>query len=119
MNELKEYTEKIFEDIKHINEFGKEYWYARELQKILEYKEWRKFLGVIDKAVNACNNSNVNVLNHFVQADKMVEIGSGAKRKQVDYKLSRYACYLIVQNGDSHKKVIALAQTYFAIQTRK
>lgn len=69
--------------------------------------------------MNACNNSNINVLDHFVQADKMVEIGSGAKRKQVDYELSRYACYLIVQNADARKKVVALGQTYFAVQTRK
>ena len=69
--------------------------------------------------MNACNNSNINVLDHFVQADKMVEIGSGAKRKQVDYELSRYACYLIVQNADSKKKPVALGQTYFAVQTRK
>ena len=112
-------TSKIFEDIKHVDEGGNEYWLARELQKTLEYKEWRKFSGVIDKAKKSCFNSNVNLYDHFVDTDKMVEIGSGAKRKQDDYKLSRYACYLIAQNGDSRKKVIALAQTYFAIQTRK
>ena len=110
---------KSFEDIKHIDEDGIEYWYARELQTVLNYKEWRKFDGVIEKAKMACENSNVNALNHFVEADKMVQIGSGAKRKQTDYKLSRYACYLIAQNGDTRKKVIALAQTYFAVQTRK
>ena len=119
MNQISEYNETTFESIKHINEYGKEYWYARELQVALEYKEWRKFSGVMDKAMNACNNSNINVLDHFVQADKMVEIGSGAKRKQVDYELSRYACYLIVQNADARKKVVALGQTYFAVQTRK
>ena len=119
MNEIKEYTEKMFEDIKHIDENGDEYWEARELQKLLDYKEWRKFENTINKAKIACENSNVNSLDHFVGADKMVEIGSGAKRKQKDYKLSRYACYLIAQNGDSRKEVIALAQTYFAIQTRK
>ena len=110
---------KSFEDIKHIDEDGIEYWYARELQTVLNYKEWRKFDGVIEKAKMACKNSNVNALDHFVEADKMVQIGSGAKRKQTDYKLSRYACYLIAQNGDTRKKVIALAQTYFAVQTRK
>ena len=89
------------------------------MQKVLEYKEWRKFLGVIDKAKRACDNSNIKVYDHFVEADKMVEIGSGAKRKEVDYKLSRYACYLIVQNADPRKRIIALGQTYFAIQTRK
>ena len=109
----------MFEDIKHVDEGGNEYWLARELQKTLEYKEWRKFSGVIDKAKNSCFNSNANLYDHFVDTDKMVKIGSGAKRKQDDYKLSRYACYLIAQNGDSRKKVIALAQTYFAIQTRK
>ena len=119
MNQISEYNETTFESIKHINEYGKEYWYARELQVALEYKEWRKFSGVMDKAMNACNNSNINVLDHFAQADKMVEIGSGAKRKQVDYELSRYACYLIVQNADARKKVVALGQTYFVVQTRK
>ena len=119
MNQISEYNETTFESIKHINEYGKEYWYARELQVALEYKEWRKFSGVMDKAMNACNNSNINVLDHFAQADKMVEISSGAKRKQVDYELSRYACYLIVQNADARKKVVALGQTYFAVQTRK
>ena len=119
MNEIKMCTSKMFEDIKHVDESGNEYWLARELQKTLEYKEWRKFSGVIDKAKKSCFNSNVNLYDHFVDTDKMVEIGSGAKRKQDDYNLSRYACYLIAQNGDSRKKVIALAQTYFAIQTRK
>ena len=109
----------IFEDIKHLDEFGNEYWLARELQEVLKYKEWRKFNNIIEKAKNACKGSNINVFDHFVQLDKMVEIGSKTKRKVVDYKLSRYACYLIAQNGDSHMKIIALAQTYFAIQTRK
>ena len=119
MNEIKKYTEKIFEDIKHIDESGKEYWEARELQKALEYKEWRNFKLVIDKAIISCDNSNFNVFDHFVDFNKMVEVGSGAKRKQDDYKLSRYACYLIVQNADSKKKIVALGQTYFAVQTRK
>ena len=109
---------KSFEDIKHIDKNGTEFWYARELQRILDYTEWRKFENVICKAKKACKNSNMNVFDHFVDVDKMVEIGSGAKRKQIDYKLTRYACYLIAQNGDSRKKVIALAQTYFAVQTR-
>ena len=119
MNEIKEYTEKMFDDIKHIDEFGNEYWLARELQSVLQYTEWRKFKGVIDKAKIACEASGYKALDHFVGVDKMVEIGSDTKRKVSDYKLSRYACYLIAQNGDSRKKVIALAQTYFAIQTRK
>lgn len=119
MNELEFYKERMFENIKHIDSNGCEYWEARELQLILDYKEWRKFEGVIDKAKKACENSDLVVSDHFVGADKIVDIGSGAKRKQDDYKLSRYACYLIAQNGDSRKESIALAQTYFAIQTRK
>ena len=119
MNELKVYTERLFEDIKHIDENGNEFWYARELQKVLEYKEWRKFEGVITKAKKASENSNINETDHFVGADKMINLGKGGNRNVIDYKLSRYACYLIAQNGDSRKKVIALAQTYFAIQTRR
>ena len=119
MREMVEYTEKIFEDIKHVDEEGHEYWFARDLQIILQYKEWRKFLGALEKASKACDKSKNKVHDHFVQVDKMVEIGSGAKRKQVDYKLSRYACYLIVQNSDPRKEVVALGQTYFAVQTRK
>ena len=119
MNEIKEYTDKIFEDIKHIDENGNEYWLARELGKIIEYGEYRKFLPSINKAMISCKKSGQNVENHFVQMDVMVDIGSNAKRKLNDYKLSRYACYLIVQNADSSKKMIAFGQTYFAIQTRK
>ena len=119
MNELKEYTEKMFEDIKHIDENGNEYWYARELMKVLEYKEWRKLNKVIQKAMEACNGSNYYILDHFVLEDKMVSIGSNTKRNIKDYKLSRYACYLIVQNCNPRITIIALAQTYFAIQTRK
>ncbi len=122
MNDLKEketINNNTFESIKHIDENGTEFWYARELQQVLNYKEWRKFEGVIEKAKMACEQSNINTLDHFVGTDKMVQIGSGAIRNSKDYKLTRYACYLIAQNGDSRKKVIALAQTYFAIQTRK
>ena len=119
MNEIKEYTEKMFGDIKHIDEFGNEYWLARELQSILQYTEWRKFNGVIDKAKIACESSGYKVLEHFVGADKMISLGKGGQREVPDYKLSRYACYLIVQNADPKKEVVALGQTYFAIQTRK
>ena len=119
MNEINDYTEKMFENIKHIDEEGKEYWFARELQVVLEYKQWRRFENVINKAKLACKNSSINIDNHFANAGKMVDIGSNTKRETNDYKLSRYACYLITQNCDPRKKVIALAQTYFAIQTRK
>ena len=119
MNELEKINETIFESIKHVDDDGNEYWYARELQKVLEYTQWRKFVGVIKKAINACKTSNYKVSDHFAGASKMVDIGSNTSRNIEDYKLSRYACYLIAQNGDSRKKVIALAQTYFAIQTRK
>ena len=110
---------KSFEEIKHIDENSVEFWYARELMPILQYSNWQNFEKIIDKAKTSCKNSDVNILDHFIDISKMVQIGSGAKRKQQDYKLTRYACYLIAQNGDSRKKVIALAQTYFAVQTRK
>ena len=112
-------NKQTFEDIKHIDENGIEYWYARELQLVLDYKEWRKFENVIKKAIDACKNSSISAFEHFVGADKMIKIGSEAKRMQKDYKLTRYACYLIAQNGDLRKEVISLAQTYFEIQTRK
>ena len=113
------YSNKTFEDIKRIDEYGNEFWYARELQKVLEYKEWKNFKVVIDKAIMSCKNREFNVFNHFVEVNKMIELGKIAKRKILDYKLSRYACYLIVQNADPSKEVIALGQTYFAIQTYK
>ena len=119
MNEIKEHTEKMFEDIKHFDEEGNEYWLARELQTALDYKEWRKFENVIYKAKIACNNSNIDINEQFVGIDKLSINVNGGKRIINDYKLSRYACYLIAQNGDSRKKTVALAQTYFAIQTRK
>ena len=110
---------KTFEDIKHTDEKGVEFWYARELQGVLDYKEWRKFDGVIEKAKRASQNSGIDVFEHFVGADKTIKMPKGAEKRIPDYKLTRYACYLIAQNGDSRKKVIALAQTYFAVQTRK
>ena len=112
-------TNQTFEDIKHIDEEGIEYWYARELQIVLNYKEWRKFENVISKAEESCKNSDISAFEHFVDVDKTIKMPKGATKKIKDYKLTRYACYLIAQNGDTRKKVIALAQTYFAIQTRK
>ena len=88
------------------------------MQKVLEYKEWRNFKIVIDKAIIACENSNFNASDHFVESNKMIELGKTVKRKIIEYELSRYACYLIVQNADPSKEVVALGQTYFAIQTR-
>ncbi len=109
---------KLFED--HSNETeGVEFWFARDLQKLLGYVEWRKFLGVIKKAKESCKNSGVDILDHFVEADKKVQLGSGAEREIQDIMLTRYACYLITQNGDSRKDEISFAQSYFAIQTRK
>ena len=104
---------------KKINEYGQEYWSARDFFKILEYNNWGKFINVINKAKEACNNSGQKDLDHFVQVDKMVQIGSGAERNIGDLNISRYGCYLIVQNADPSKKVVAFGQTYFAVQTRK
>ncbi|MBQ3599606.1 MAG: DNA damage-inducible protein D [Lachnospiraceae bacterium] len=112
------YTETLFESIKHINEYGQEFWYARELQEALEYKEWRNFNKVIDKAKEACKGSENSILDHFVDVNKIVKAGVAQKEIE-DIQLSRYACYLIVQNGDPRKKVIALGQTYFAVKTRQ
>ena len=122
MSELEKYNyygNQTFEKIKHVEENGDEYWYARELQKVLGYKEWRKFEGVIQRAMKSCENSCISAFEHFVGADKTIPMPKGAVKVIQDYKLTRYACYLIAQNGDSRKKVIALAQTYFAIQTRR
>ena len=122
MNKLernKNYSNQRFEDIKHIDEKGIEYWYARELQAVLDYKEWRKFENVIKKAIDACENSGISTVEHFVGTDKTIKMPKGATKNIKEYKLTRYACYLVAQNGDSRKEVIALAQTYFAIQTRK
>ena len=119
MNELKEYTEKMFEDIKHIDEEEKEYWLARELQVALEYKKWDNFHKAIKQAMISCKNSDVDICGQFLETGKLSINVNGGKRRIIDYKLSRYACYLIAQNGDSRKKTIALAQTYFAVQTRK
>ena len=119
MNEIKEYNETIFENIKHIDEYGNEYWSARELQDVLEYAQWRRFNEVINRAIISCDNSKLEINDHFAKVGKMVGIGSKTSRSIEDYKLSRYACYLIVQNSDPRKEVVALGQTYFAVQTRR
>lgn len=112
-------TEKDFESIKHIDENGVEFWYARELMTTLEYSKWENFIKVINKAKQSCENSNISVFEHFPDVRKVFKVGNNADMEISDIKLSRYACYLVAQNGDSRKKTIALAQTYFAIQTRK
>jgi len=119
LSDIEKYQEAVFEDIKNVNEYGEEFWYARDLQKILEYSEWRNFKLVIEKAKIACDNSNNEISDHFVDVNKMVQLGSNADREIEDIMLSRYACYLVVQNGDSRKEVIALGQTYFAVKTRQ
>ena len=118
MSNIAVYNEQIFEKIKHINEYGEEFWYARELQKVLEYTEWRNFCKIIEKAKEACKKSSNDILDHFVDVNKMVRAGVAEKAID-DIIVSRYACYLIVMNGDSRKKVIALGQTYFAVKTRQ
>jgi DNA-damage-inducible protein D len=118
MSILKAKEYKSFEGIKHISEDGNEFWYARELAGVLEYVEWRNFVKVLERAMLACKNSGYEINCDFVEVNKIVEAGATAK-PILDYKLTRYACYLIVQNGDPRKNVIAVGQTYFAIQTRR
>lgn len=117
--EIQKYQEKIFEDIKHVNEFGEEYWEARELMKVLGYSKWSNFKKVIDKAKISCNLSGNKVEDCFADVGKPITSGKGRVELIEDYYLTRYACYLIVQNGDPRKDVIALGQSYFAVQTRK
>ena len=119
MNELEKINDTIFESIRHVDDEGNEYWYARELQYILGYNQWRSINDLIKRAKVACKESENNVDYHFAVYRKMINIAKGATRNVIDYKLSRYACYLIVMNGNPKKEIIALAQTYFAIQTRK
>lgn len=117
--EIQKYQEKIFEDIKHINELGEEYWEARELMKALGYSKWENFSKVIDKAKISCKLSGYSGNDCFTDVRKPIISGKGKQELIEDYHLTRYACYLIVQNGDSRKEVIALGQSYFAVQTRK
>ena len=118
MNHIAEINETLFESIKHVNEYEQEYWTARELMPALEYKQWRQFSDVIKKAIIACKSSGNNPSDHFADVRKMVLAGV-ANKPIDDYHLSRYACYLIAMNGDSRKKTIAMAQTYFAVKTRQ
>ena len=120
---IDQYIEKqhhaTFEGIRHVDEDGNEFWLARPLAKVLDYSEYRHFLPVIERAREACNNSGQVAVDHFEDVLEMVDIGSGARRQLPDVRLSRYACYLIVQNGDPGKPVIANGQSYFALQTRR
>ncbi|MBQ7596502.1 MAG: DNA damage-inducible protein D [Clostridia bacterium] len=119
MTDIIEYNEQIFENIKHINESGQEYWLARELQPVLEYAQWRNFSDAIERAKMSCQNSGFNPDDHFADASKTIPMPKGARKDIPDFMLSRYACYLIVMNGDPRKDVIALGQTYFAVKTRQ
>ena len=119
MKELTSYEKQTFESIKHVGKQGREFWFARELQVVLEYAEWRNFSNVIEKAIEACRNSDIDINYHFVEINKTIEMPKGAKKTIPEIALSRYACYLIVQNADPSKAVVAIGQTYFAVQTRK
>lgn len=119
MNDIENYNDIVFEKIKQIDENGVEFWYARDLQLIFEYREWRNFTKVIDKAKEACLNSGLNIIDHFISINKNITLANNATREIEDIKLTRYACYLIVQNSDPRKSIVALGQTYFSIQTRK
>lgn len=117
--ELEKYSEQTFESIKHINEYGQEYWLARELARVLQYADWRNFENAIFKAMDACKNSGEAPSSHFGEVTSFTKMNNGLTRKISDYALDRYACYLIVMNGDPSKTVIAVGQTYFAVKTRQ
>lgn len=118
-NEIARYSEETFESIKHVDEYGYEFWYARELQRVLEYTQWRRFADAIERAKLACSNSGYSASEHFADVGKSSPMPHGGVRILEDYMLSRYACYLIVMNGDPRKEVIAVGQTYFAVKTRQ
>lgn len=117
-NEIIKQGSSLFEQIKQIDEFGNEFWYARQLAKILEYTDFRNFTAVINKAKEACAKSGYEVSEHLVEVNEVLEAGQGAKHTYPGFKLSRYFCYLIVQNADPSKEIVAIGQTYFAVQTR-
>lgn len=119
MQEITEYSYNTFESIKQFTDEGREFWYARDLQGVLDYAKWSTFTNVINKAKEACENSGINVLDHFADVGKSIDMPKGATRTIEDLMLSRYACYLIVQNGDPRKEIIAQGQSYFAIKTRE
>lgn len=119
MSDINKYSSQTFDQIKHLTYEGNEFWYARELVSVLDYKSWDKFKNVIEKAKESCKNSGLKVEDHFPHVGNMVDLGSSAQREIENIMLTRYACYLIVQNGDPRKEVIALGQTYFAVKTRE
>ncbi|MDD3338543.1 MAG: DNA damage-inducible protein D [Lachnospiraceae bacterium] len=119
MGTIPNYSEIIFEKCKHTNEYGEEFWLARELSRLLEYSEYNKFTPVIKRAIEACNKSGNDVRSHFIERSERIASGNGTVREFSSYELSRYACYLIVMNADSRKEIIALGQTYFAVKTRQ
>jgi len=119
MAKLEAVEYKSFENIKQVDSNGIEFWFARDLQEVLNYAKWENFSKVIDRAMLACKNSGIKIVEHFPEVRKTIKMPKTAEKQVTDYKLTRYACYLIVQNGDPRKEIIALGQTYFAIQTRR
>lgn len=119
MNDIEKINETLFESIKHVNEYGQEFWSARELMPLLEYKQWRRFEDAIERAKISCELSGHAVSEHFADVGKTSPMPNGGFKTIEDYNLSRYACYLIAMNGDPRKEAIALAQTYFAVKTRQ